>query len=620
MDNLNSLIESIKKEYEKLLEFKTEKKSIKNYMRYLDNGSFSDLLEVDFEYLKNLIEDDNLKTRLNDLTSILDDLRDKDKEEVNEFSKYFSINNETKKLLDDLKEILNKRFLYISNELNNAKKTKQLIDYLKRLNNGNALLDKEFYAVIAYLKEKQVNIDLLIDVYNKQIENRKKLKEEKKEEVNSEDVELPKVKEQTKEEKYDEFVGKTENLLKDIKCDNEVINYFKSILTYSKKEVCSHDFDRERVNLPNFMKVVIFDVLAPKDNNLEESVNNYLNKYYDLDTEKYDFYKRLEKNIKYLLEYQKKDKKNSSRNFYQTIKGLLSNNTYDIASLSLCQRDPSLSLSDLYDMAETYYREDFYINIFEILKMFNGDIKTEDELKTVIEMYADALKKFNQKFQEIKENREKIPIEEENDDKKINGNIIIYLNPDDKINNDITKIKDKIKNSEHEGLDKSISKIVEKLEKCDVNKESKSDNTIAPVRSSQSQKSGTYKYEHNNKLYSLMRIKTGKYGSIVRIPYISLLIPEEIKRENNLGDTDRIIIVTGIYGIDDFDKEGKTYDSMIADTNTYKEELDKIIDVLTSNDLLAIRKLIDENRIITSNILSSGMVEDGGENCERKRN
>ena len=106
MDNLNSLIESIKKEYEKLLEFKTEKKSIKNYMRYLDNGSFSDLLEVDFEYLKNLIEDDNLKTRLNDLTSILDDLRDKDKEEVNEFSKYFSINNETKKLLDDLKEIL----------------------------------------------------------------------------------------------------------------------------------------------------------------------------------------------------------------------------------------------------------------------------------------------------------------------------------------------------------------------------------------------------------------------------------------------------------------------------------------------------------------------------------
>ncbi len=620
MDNLNSLIESIKKEYEKLLEFKTEKKSIKNYMRYLDNGSFSDLLEVDFEYLKNLIEDDNLKTRLNDLTSILDDLRDKDKEEVNEFSKYFSINNETKKLLDDLKEILNKRSLYISNELNNAKKTKQLIDYLKRLNNGNALLDKEFYAVIAYLKEKQVNIDLLIDVYNKQIENRKKLKEEKKEEVNSEDVELPKVKEQTKEEKYDEFVGKTENLLKDIKCDNEVINYFKSILTYSKKEVCSHDFDRERVNLPNFMKVVIFDVLAPKDNNLEESVNNYLNKYYDLDTEKYDFYKRLEKNIKYLLEYQKKDKKNSSRNFYQTIKGLLSNNTYDIASLSPCQRDPSLSLSDLYDMAETYYREDFYINIFEILKMFNGDIKTEDELKTVIEMYADALKKFNQKFQEIKENREKIPIEEENDDKKINGNIIIYLNPDDKINNDITKIKDKIKNSEHEGLDKSISKIVEKLEKCDVNKESKSDNTIAPVRSSQSQKSGTYKYEHNNKLYSLMRIKTGKYGSIVRIPYISLLIPEEIKRENNLGDTDRIIIVTGIYGIDDFDKEGKTYDSMIADTNTYKEELDKIIDVLTSNDLLAIRKLIDENRIITSNILSSGMVEDGGENCERKRN
>lgn len=620
MDNLNSLIESIKKEYEKLLEFKTEKKSIKNYMRYLDNGSFSDLLEVDFEYLKNLIEDDNLKTRLNDLTSILDDLRDKDKEEVNEFSKYFSINNETKKLLDDLKEILNKRSLYISNELNNAKKTKQLIDYLKRLNNGNALLDKEFYAVIAYLKEKQVNIDLLIDVYNKQIENRKKLKEEKKEEVNSEDVELPKVKEQTKEEKYDEFVGKTENLLKDIKCDNEVINYFKSILTYSKKEVCSHDFDRERVNLPNFMKVVIFDVLAPKDNNLEESVNNYLNKYYDLDTEKYDFYKRLEKNIKYLLEYQKKDKKNSSRNFYQTIKGLLSNNTYDIASLSLCQRDPLLSLSDLYDMAETYYREDFYINIFEILKMFNGDIKTEDELKTVIEMYADALKKFNQKFQEIKENREKIPIEEENDDKKINGNIIIYLNPDDKINNDITKIKDKIKNSEHEGLDKSISKIVEKLEKCDVNKESKSDNTIAPVRSSQSQKSGTYKYEHNNKLYSLMRIKTGKYGSIVRIPYISLLIPEEIKRENNLGDTDRIIIVTGIYGIDDFDKEGKTYDSMIADTNTYKEELDKIIDVLTSNDLLAIRKLIDENRIITSNILSSGMVEDGGENCERKRN
>ena len=519
-----------------------------------------------------------------------------------------------------LKSLLNKRFLYISNELNNAKKTKQLIDYLKRLNNGNALLDKEFYAVIAYLKEKQVNIDLLIDVYNKQIENRKKLKEEKKEEVNSEDVELPKVKEQTKEEKYDEFVGKTENLLKDIKCDNEVINYFKSILTYSKKEVCSHDFDRERVNLPNFMKVVIFDVLAPKDNNLEESVNNYLNKYYDLDTEKYDFYKRLEKNIKYLLEYQKKDKKNSSRNFYQTIKGLLSNNTYDIASLSLCQRDPSLSLSDLYDMAETYYREDFYINIFEILKMFNGDIKTEDELKTVIEMYADALKKFNQKFQEIKENREKIPIEEENDDKKINGNIIIYLNPDDKINNDITKIKDKIKNSEHEGLDKSISKIVEKLEKCDVNKESKSDNTIAPVRSSQSQKSGTYKYEHNNKLYSLMRIKTGKYGSIVRIPYISLLIPEEIKRENNLGDTDRIIIVTGIYGIDDFDKEGKTYDSMIADTNTYKEELDKIIDVLTSNDLLAIRKLIDENRIITSNILSSGMVEDGGENCERKRN
>ena len=620
MDNLNSLIESIKKEYEKLLEFKTEKKSIKNYMRYLDNGSFSDLLEVDFEYLKNLIEDDNLKTRLNDLTSILDDLRDKDKEEVNEFSKYFSINNETKKLLDDLKEILNKRSLYISNELNNAKKTKQLIDYLKRLNNGNALLDKEFYAVIAYLKEKQVNIDLLIDVYNKQIGNRKKLKEEKKEEVNSEDVELPKVKEQTKEEKYDEFVGKTENLLKDIKCDNEVINYFKSILTYSKKEVCSHDFDRERVNLPNFMKVVIFDVLAPKDNNLEESVNNYLNKYYDLDTEKYDFYKRLEKNIKYLLEYQKKDKKNSSRNFYQTIKGLLSNNTYDIASLSPCQRDPSLSLSDLYDMAETYYREDFYINIFEILKMFNGDIKTEDELKTVIEMYADALKKFNQKFQEIKENREKIPIEEENDDKKINGNIIIYLNPDDKINNDITKIKDKIKNSEHEGLDKSISKIVEKLEKCDVNKESKSDNTIAPVRSSQSQKSGTYKYEHNNKLYSLMRIKTGKYGSIVRIPYISLLIPEEIKRENNLGDTDRIIIVTGIYGIDDFDKEGKTYDSMIADTNTYKEELDKIIDVLTSNDLLAIRKLIDENRIITSNILSSGMVEDGGENCERKRN